>query len=117
MSTAAIELGAWLDPPLQAWLSPRSLNWHIALLDPVTKLAVAIPTGGALGFTWTNPPVQLTPQPVSGTVTDGVGLYHVVLPLTSSMLGKLLLTATLTDSGAAVVNTSTTMVRVFPSGQ
>ena len=116
MVTAALSLNTWLDPPLQAYFGVGTVNWHAVIMDPVTKLPTSLPTGGAITFQWTNPPVQNTPQVLAST-NDSTGAYHVSLPITTSMYGKLLLEVLLTDVSAVVLDVNTMGLFVYPSGQ
>lgn len=117
MTTAALTLETWLDPSLQQFSAPRVINWHAALVDPYTKLLTALPAGGSLSFSWTLPPVTTTPQAVTPQVNDSVGVYHVNLPLTTTMIGKVLLSVVLRDGSNVVLDTATTLIVVYGSGQ
>lgn len=117
MTTAALTLKTWLDPPLQAYFAPRVINWHAAICDPFSDAFTALPAGGSISFQWTLPPVQTSPQTVMPVVNDQAGVYHVNLPLTASMYGKLLLAVVLKDSGGVVLDTATTLAVVYGSGQ
>jgi hypothetical protein len=117
VATAALLLNCWLEPPLQQYLPLGSVNWYVAIMDPQSKQVQAIPSGGALAFTWTQPPVVTSPQAVTPQLQNADGSYSVVLPITSAMYGKLLLEATLTDSSGAVVAERTLEAMCYPSGQ
>jgi len=112
-ATAAV-LETWLDPPLQAYFRASTINWHAAIVDPVSKQLQAPRIGGGILFEWTNPPAQNDPQSVSAELV-ALGLYEVSLPLT--MTGKVLLKATLFDEAGDVIDSNTTVIVVYSSGQ
>ncbi|MGP8160115.1 MAG: hypothetical protein ACLQGJ_02660 [Candidatus Dormibacteria bacterium] len=109
---AAQEVQTWFDPPLQPYLSPRSVNWWAAVVDPVTKLPLALPSGGSIVFQWRQPGSSFT-SVTSATISTGI--YECLFQITPAMVGKLILNVAVLDSSGNTVGQNTAILVVYPA--
>jgi hypothetical protein len=116
LADVAILLETWVDPPLQPYMTQSIVNWHAALVDPVLKTPVSLPSGGSIVFQYTVPPVITTPAPVSSTLVS-TGLYVAELNINVGVYGKWVCTVQILGASSELINQNTMMFMIYPSGQ
>ena len=110
MATTPVIVTTWLDPPMQSdWQVGAATTWHAAFVDRVSRAPV---TPDVVAFSYTNPPVTITPVVLTATV-DATGKQHVDLPFTA--LGSWLLNVSATSSGGTAVGNASLVAHVFPA--
>lgn len=106
MATTPVVVIMWLDPYEQTDFGLGSaVTWHVRFMDRITKVAVDPDVVNMFYSTPLSNSANVTPP-----VKDGIGNYHVDLPLTA--VGRWTLTCQ-PQSGGANVGMSSTTLQVF----
>lgn len=116
MPTTPVLTTMWLDPPLQSDFQLNdAITIHMTFADRETHLVL---DPDIINFNYSNPPVNIVPTSVTyptGMTKDGVGTYHVDLPLTTQ--GRWVLNAQPQGNpGAVAIGGATMEIMVYGAG-